>query len=101
MNLDLEHLRRALHDVLEIFGRIKVEPLFDAEARAHWRREHAEPSRGADERELLDRHGDRLRLRSLREADVDLVVLHRRIKEFLDDRLEAVDLVDEEDVARA
>ena len=35
------------------------------------------------------------------EADVDLVVLHRRIEELLDDRPEAMDLVDEQDVAGA
>ena len=35
------------------------------------------------------------------EPDVDLVVLHRRIEELLDDRPQPVDLVDEEDVARA
>ena len=36
-----------------------------------------------------------------RQADVDLVVLHRRIEELLDDRPQAMDLVDEEDVAFA
>src|SRR5205807_2055465 len=43
-------------------------------------------------------HGDRLRLGSFGEADFDLVVLHRRVEELLDDRPQAVDLVDEEDV---
>ena len=90
-----------LHDQLEIIGRIEVEPLFDAEARAHRRGEHAESRRGADQRERLDRHRDRLRLRSLGQPNVDLVVLHRRIEELFDDRLEAMDLVDEQDVAGA
>ena len=42
-----------------------------------------------------------VRLGAFRQPDVDLVVLHRRIEELLDDRLEAMDLVDEEDVAAA
>ena len=40
-----------------------------------------------------------LRLRSVAEPDVDLVVLHRRIEELLDDRPQSMDLVDEQDVA--
>src|SRR5690606_4318045 len=41
---------------------------------------------------------DGLRLGPLGQPDVDLVVLHRRIEELLDDRAEPVDLVDEQDV---
>ena len=66
----------------------------------HRRREHTEPRRRTDEREPLDRHRDRLRLGTFTQADVDLVVLHRRIEELLDDRTQPMNLVDEEDVAR-
>src|SRR5262249_20120795 len=89
------------HDQLEILGGIEVEPLLDAEPRAHRRRKHAEPSRRADERERLHAHRDRLRLWTFREADLNLVVLHRRIQKLFDDRLETMDLVDEKDVATA
>src|SRR5687768_5380890 len=88
-----------MHDQLEILGRVVIEPLLDAEARSHRWREHAEPRRRADERESLDRHRDRLCLRTFGQSDVDLVVLHRGIEELLDHRSQPVDLVDEENVA--
>ena len=37
VDLDLQHVGGAPHDQLEILGRIEVEPLLDAEARAHRR----------------------------------------------------------------
>ena len=42
---------------------------------------------------------DRARRRPLADDEVELVVLHGRIEDLLDRRVEAVDLVDEEDVA--
>ena len=42
----------------------------------------------------------RARARALTDQDVELVVLHRRIQHFLDHRRQAMDLVDEQDVAR-
>jgi hypothetical protein len=100
LNFDFHHVRGAAHDELEIFRRIEVEPLFDAEARAHGRGEHTKPRRSSDERERLDRHCDSLRLGPVRQANVDLVVLHRGIEELLDDRAQPVNFVDEQDVAR-
>ena len=41
----------------------------------------------------------RARRRPLADDQVELEVLHRRIEHFLDRRLQAVDLVDEQDVA--
>src|SRR3954471_665999 len=101
VDVDLHHLGGAVDDLLEVGGGIEVEPHLDPEPRTHRRSEHAESGGGADQGELLDGHGDRLRLGSFGEADVDLVVLHRRVQELFDDRLEPVDLVDEEDVAFA
>ena len=45
----------------------------------------------------LDLH--RARRRPFADDQVELVILHRRIEDFLDRRIEAMDLVDEEDVA--
>src|SRR5262245_24108692 len=101
VDLDLHHVGRPTHDQLEILSRIEVQTLLDAETRSHRRREHAESRGRADERELFNRHRDRLRLGSIGEANVDLVVLHRRIEELFDDRPETMDLVDEQNVARA
>jgi len=99
VDVDLHHLGSAVDDLLEVPGGIEIEPHLDPEPRAHGRSEHAEPSGRADQGELLDLHGDRLRLGSFGEADFDLVILHRGIEELFDDGPEAVDLVDEEDVA--
>ena len=46
-----------------------------------------------------DLHADAARRRPLADHDVDLVVLHGRVEDLLDGGVEAVDLVDEEDVA--
>ena len=42
----------------------------------------------------------RARRRPLADDEVELEVLHRRIEDFLDRRIEPVDLVDEQHVAR-
>ena len=42
---------------------------------------------------------DRARRRSFADDQVELIVLHRRIEDFLDRRIKPVDFVDEEDVA--
>src|SRR6185437_2763466 len=89
------------HDFLEILHGIEVEPERNAESRTHGRREHPESRRGADERESLDRHRDRLRLGPFREPDVYPVVLHGGIEELLDDGTQAMDFVNEEHVAGA
>src|SRR5690606_4313737 len=99
--LDSQDLGAPHDDLGELFGVVEVEPLYDAEACAHRRGQQAEARGRTDQREALDRHRDRLRLGAVRETDVDAVILHRRIEELLDDRTQAVDLVDEEDVALA
>ena len=94
-----DHRSRAMHDLLDLVHGVVVHPQLDPEARAQRSGEHPEPRRRADQREGLDRHGDRLRLGALGEPDVDLPVLHGRVEELVDDRPQAVDLVDEQDVA--
>ena len=51
------------------------------------------------ERELGEIDAHRARRRSLADDEVELEVLHRRIEDFLDRRIEPMDLVDEQDVA--
>src|SRR5665811_1448731 len=78
---------------------VVLEPLPDAEAVAQRCREQARARGGADERERLYLHADATRRRALSDHDVDLIVLHRRVEDLLDGGVEAVDLVDEENVA--
>ena len=53
----------------------------------------------ADQRELGEVDLHRARRRPLADDQVELEVLHRRIEDFLDRRIEPVDLVDEQHVA--
>ena len=53
----------------------------------------------ADQRELGQIDLDRARRRPLADDQVELEILHRRIEDFLDRRIEPVDLVDEQHVA--
>ena len=71
-----------------------------SEARAERRGQEPEPRRGADEREALEPHRQRLRVGAIGDAHVDAKFLHRRIEEFLERRPQPMDFVDEEDVAR-
>ena len=79
--------------------RVEVEPQADAETVAQRRAEQSGARRRADQRERLQVELDRARRRALPDHDVDLVVLHRRIEDLLDDAVEAMDLVDEQHVA--
>ena len=63
--------------------------------------ELAGPRRRAHQREAFDRQGDGARARARAGHQLDAKVLHRRIQALLDDRLQAVDLVDEQHVAAA
>ena len=92
----VQNPRRPTDDFLQIRLRVEIEPMHDAEARPQRRRQQPGARRGADQRELLQRHLDRSRARALPDHDVELVVLHRRIQHFLDRRRHPVDLVDEQ-----
>jgi hypothetical protein len=97
---DVEDTGGAADDLGEVVGRVIGEPLHQAEARAHRRRQQSEPGGGADQREALERHGNGLGVRPVGDADVHAVVFHRRIEELLEHRAQPVHLVDEQDVAR-
>ena len=94
-----EQARAAPHDLLELRHAVEFEPDGNAEALAERRGEEAGAGRGADQREAGKVDADRARRRSLADDEVELKVLHRRIEDFLDRRIEPVDLVDEQHVA--
>ena len=64
------------------------------------RRQQAGAGRRADQGESGEVDLDRARRRPGADDQVELEVLHRRIENFLDRRVEAMDLVDEQHVAR-
>ena len=97
---DAEHARAAVDDQLELGLGIEVQPHRNAEAVAQRIGEQARAGRRADQRERRQIDLDRARRRPLADDEVELEVLHRRIEDLLDRRIEPVDLVDEQHVAR-
>src|SRR6266567_633807 len=97
---DIEQLRRAGDDARELLRGIELEPGDDSEAVAQRIGEHPGACGRADQRERLQVELDRSRRRSLADHDVDLEILERGIENFLNDRRQAVDLVDEQHVVR-
>ena len=85
--------------MLQLLDRIEIEPDRDAEAVAQRIGEQAEPRGRGDQREFRQIDLDRARRRPFADDQVELVILHRRIEDFLDRRVEPVDLVDEQHVA--
>ncbi len=99
-DLDAEDPGRAADDRRELAVLVVVEPERDAEAVAQRRREEPRARRRADERERRQVERQRPRRRPLAHHDVEPEVLERRIEDLLGRAAEAVDLVDEDDVAR-
>ena len=96
---DLEHAGAAGDDRLELGVGVEIQAHGDAEAVAQRRGEQPRARGGADQREAGELDLDRARRRPLADDEIELVVLHGGIEDLLDRRVEAVDLVDEEDVA--
>ena len=94
-----EQPRPAPHDLLQLVDAVEFEPDGNAEALPERRRQQAGARGGADQREAGKIDAHRARRRPLADDQVELVVLERRIEDFLDRRVEPVDLVDEQHVA--
>ncbi len=96
----VENAGRAVHDAREHRSVVVLQVARDAEARPERRGEQAAARGGADEREGRQFDLYRAGRGALVEHDVDLVILHRGVEVLLHDGAEAVDLVDEEHIAR-
>ena len=81
-------------------GAVEIEAQRNAEALAQRRGDQAGARGRADQREGRQVDAHRARRRPLADDEVELEVLHRRIEDLLDRRIEAVDLVDEQHVVR-
>ena len=80
---------------------VVVETMGDPKPVAERAGDAPHPGRGANDRDRLDLEPDRPRPRALAQHDVEREVLHGRVQDLLDHVRQAVDLVDEQDVARA
>jgi len=83
-------------DFLDVAVGVKVEAVHDAEARTQGSRQQPGTGRRANEREPLHRYLHRAGTRSLPDHDVQLVVLHGGVEDFLNRRRQTMDLVDEQ-----
>ncbi len=83
----------------QFLGRVEDQAQRDAEAVAQRGGEQAGAGGGADQGEGRQVDADGAGGRALADDEVELEVLHRRVEDFLDGRLQAVDLVDEQHVA--
>ncbi len=91
----------ALDDEAELVVGVELEAQEDAEARAQRRGEQAGAGGGGDEGEGLDLHDVGAGGGALADDDVELVVFERGVELLFEHGLEAVDLVEEEDLPLA
>src|SRR5262249_53046297 len=87
-------------DLFELFLGVEVQPHRNAEAVAQWIGQKARTRGRADQCERCEIDLDRTRGRTLADDEIELEILHGRIKDFLDRGIEPMNLVDEENVAR-
>ena len=97
-NRRIQQRRRARDDARQFLGVIELQPRDDAEAVAQRIGQHARARGRTDQRERLQVQLHAARRRAFADHDVDLVILQRRIQNFLDHRREPVDFVDEQHV---
>ena len=96
---DAQNARAAIDDLLELGLGIEIEPDRDAEAVAQRVGQEARARGRAHQRELREIDLDRARRRPGADDEVELEILHGGIEDFLDRRIEPMDLVDEQNVA--
>ena len=77
-----------------------MQPHLDAEPVAKRCCQQSGAGRRADKGEGRQVDADRTRRRPLADDQVELEILHRRIENFLDGRVQPVNLVDEQHIAR-
>src|SRR5262245_28155255 len=99
-NADAENARAAIDDLFELSLGIEIEPHRNAETVAQRVGQQAGAGGGANQRERREIDLDRTCRRALADNQVELKILHRRVQDFLDRRVETMNLVDEQDVAR-
>ncbi len=98
-NAKVEQRGGAGDDAGQFLDRVELQPHGDAEAIAQRRRQQPLPRRRTDQSEARQIDAHTARRRPLPDHQVERAVLHRGIEHLLDCRGEAVNLVDEQDVA--
>lgn len=96
---DFQEIAGTVNDFLERGGVVVVEARLKRETRAERGGEEACAGGGADEGEAWDREADAAGVGALVDHDIEAEILHRGVEILLDGFRDAVDFVDEEDVA--
>ncbi len=91
--------RPAPDDQFQFLDRVEIQPHRNAEAVSQRRGQEPEARGGGNEGEFRQIDLHRARRRPLADDEVELEILHCRIKDFLHRRIEPVDFVDEEHIA--
>ena len=99
VDLDAEDAGRPPDDRRQLVLAVEVEPVGHAEAVPERAADPAGTGGRADDRERLEAEAQAPGARPLADHHVEREVLHRRVEDLLDRAVEAVDLVDEQDVA--
>lgn len=96
---DFEQCAGATDNFFERGGVVVIETRLERETRTERGGEQARARGGADEGEARDREADAAGVGALVDHDIEAEILHRGVEILLDGFRDAVDFVDEEDVA--
>ena len=100
-DLKTEDAGRARDDSRQFVDAVEIQPLHDAETVAQGRREQSGAGGRPDQSERRQIEFDRARRGPFADHDVQLIVFHGRVEDFLDRRPQAMNLVDEQHIALA
>src|SRR5690606_39264313 len=100
IELHVEDAGAAADDQLEFLDLVEIQPQRDAETLTQWCGENTEARRGADQRERRQVVAHAAHRWSLADDQLELEVFHLRIEDFLHRRIEAMDLVSQQHIAR-
>src|SRR5271155_2522253 len=92
--------RRPLHDQQQILRRIKFQPVHDPESRTQRRHNQPRARRRPNQRELIQLIRVHARPRPLPDNQIHAKILHRRIQNLLQRRLQSVNLIQKEKILR-
>ncbi len=100
IHLQTKNGGRTRHDGCQVGNRIEFQPLHNAEAVAQRVGQHPGSGGGPDQGKGRQIQLDRTGSRAFADHDIELIIFHRRIQNLFDDRRQAMNLVNEEHIAR-
>src|ERR1700733_5778858 len=92
--------RRTMRDEQQVFWRIKFQPVHNSKPRTQRRHDQSGARRRANQRELIQLIGMHARPGPLPDNQIHAKILHRGIQNFLQRRLQAMNLIQKEKILR-